>query len=102
MAVVSSSVGGSSAAVTRYLAAGADPIALAIVRFGLGFLIVLPVAAAARIRWPRLQDWPGVAGLGVMFFAIAIVLYNVWSRPFIDRSGALGFLTVGMGAGQSL
>ncbi len=142
MAVVSSSVGGSAAAVTRYLAAGADPIALAIVRFGLGFLIVLPVAAAARIRWPRLQDWPSVAGLGVMFFAIAIVLYNValsyttaargtlalstlplltmvawrgelimlgtslcmafynvWSRPFIDRSSALGFLTVGMGAG---
>jgi len=181
MALVSSSVGGSAAAVTRYLAAGADPIALATVRFGLGFLIVLPVAAAARIRWPRLQDWLGVAGLGVMFFALAIVLYNValsyttaargtlalstlplltmvvgaafgveplsyrktlgvlvamlgvavaltagvhgaptgawrgelimlgtslcmalynvWSRPFIDRSSALGFLTVGMGAG---
>jgi drug/metabolite transporter (DMT)-like permease len=25
--------------------------------------------------------------------------YNVWSRPFIERSSALGFLTVGMGAG---
>ncbi len=181
MAVVSSSVGGSAAAVTRYLVAGADPIALAIVRFGLGFLIVLPVATAARTRWPRLHDWPGVAGLGVMFFGIAIVLYNialsyttaargtlalstlplltmvvgaafgveslsyrktlgvlvamlgvavalaagvhgaptgawrgelimlgtslcmafynVWSRPFIDRSSALGFLNVGMGAG---
>ena len=25
--------------------------------------------------------------------------YNLWSRPFIQRSSALGFLTVGMGAG---
>ncbi len=27
--------------------------------------------------------------------------YNVWSRPFIQRSSALGFLTVGMGAGAA-
>jgi drug/metabolite transporter (DMT)-like permease len=28
-----------------------------------------------------------------------MAFYNVWSRPFIQRSSALGFLTVGMGAG---
>jgi drug/metabolite transporter (DMT)-like permease len=27
--------------------------------------------------------------------------YNVWSRPFIQRSSALGFLTLGMGAGAA-
>ena len=29
-----------------------------------------------------------------------MAFYNVWSRPFIQRSSALGFLTVGMGAGR--
>jgi drug/metabolite transporter (DMT)-like permease len=27
--------------------------------------------------------------------------YNVWSRPFIQRSSALGFLAVGMGVGAA-
>jgi drug/metabolite transporter (DMT)-like permease len=30
---------------------------------------------------------------------LCMAFYNVWSRPFIKRSSALGFLTVGMGAG---
>ena len=30
-----------------------------------------------------------------------MAFYNVWSRPFIQRSSALGFLTVGMGAGAA-
>jgi drug/metabolite transporter (DMT)-like permease len=32
---------------------------------------------------------------------ICMAFYNVWSRPFIQRSSALGFLTVGMGAGAA-
>ena len=28
---------------------------------------------------------------------MCMAFYNVWSRPFIQRSSALGFLTVGMG-----
>ena len=30
---------------------------------------------------------------------LCMSFYNVWSRPFMMRSSALGFLTVGMGAG---
>jgi drug/metabolite transporter (DMT)-like permease len=30
---------------------------------------------------------------------LCMAFYNVWSRPFMQRSSALGFLTVGMGAG---
>src|SRR5260221_4033702 len=30
-----------------------------------------------------------------------MAFFNVWSRPFIQRSSALGFLTVGMGAGAA-
>ena len=32
---------------------------------------------------------------------LCMALYNVWSRPFIQRSSALGFLTAGMGVGAA-
>ena len=144
---------------------------------------LLPVALLLRVRWPPRSDWPAVAALGLCFFGLFFVLYNiavsfttaaraslalstlplqtmvvgallgiepltkrksvgvgiavlgvaaalvsglsaappgawrgelimigavlcmafynVWSRPFIQRSSALGFLTVGMGAGAA-
>src|SRR5215472_17397964 len=181
IAVVSSSLGGTAAAVTRYLVGNADPLTLAILRWGIGISCVLPMALLLRVRWPARADWPGVAALGLAFFVLFFVLYNiavgyttaaraslalstlplqtmvvggllgvepltarkslgvgiavlgvvaalasnlgaapagawrgelimtgavlcmafynVWSRPFISRSSALGFLTVGTGAG---
>jgi drug/metabolite transporter (DMT)-like permease len=183
IAIVSSAIGGTAAAVTRYLVSSADPITLAILRWGFGFVCVLPVAVLLRVRWPRRADWLGVVALGLSFFGLFFVLYNVavsyttaaraslalstlplqtmvvgallgiepltarkfsgvliamlgvlaalasgladapagawrgelimtgavlcmafynvWSRPFIERSSALGFLTVGMGAGAA-
>ena len=181
IAIVSSSLGGTAAAVTRYLVGDADAVTLAMLRFGIGFLCVLPVALVLRVKWPRRSDWLAVAALGIAFFGLFFVLYNiavsyttaaraalalstlplqtmvvgallrieplttrktigvciavagvfaalatglaaapagawrgelimtaavlcmafynVWSRPFIVRSSALGFLTIGMGAG---
>jgi drug/metabolite transporter (DMT)-like permease len=181
LAIVSSSLGGTAAAVTRYLVGNADPLTLAILRWGIGLCVVLPVAFILGVRWPRRSDWPAVAGLGLCFFGLFFILYNiaigyttaargslalstlplqtmlvggilgiepltlrklagvciamfgvfaalasdlatappgawrgelimtgavlcmafynVWSRPFIVRSSALGFLAVGMGAG---
>ena len=32
---------------------------------------------------------------------LCMAFYNVWSRPFIQRSSALGFLAVGMGFGAA-
>ena len=32
---------------------------------------------------------------------LCMAFYNVWSRPFMQRSSALGFLCVGMGAGAA-
>jgi drug/metabolite transporter (DMT)-like permease len=183
LALISSCLGGSAAAVTRYLVGNADPITLAILRWGIGFLCLLPVALVLRVRWPPRGDWFAVAALGLCFFGLFFVLYNiavsfttaaraslalstlplqtmvvgallgiepltkrkpvgvgiavlgvagalvsglsaappgawrgelimvaavlcmsfynVWSRPFIQRSSALGFLTVGMGAGAA-
>lgn len=183
IAIVSSSLGGTAAAVTRYLAGDADPITLAVLRWGIGILVVLPVALLLRVKWPRRGDLPGVAALGLAFFGLFFVLYNlavsyttaaraslalstlplqtmvvgsllgiekltarksigvgvavfgvaaalasglsaapvgawrgeaimtgavlcmafynVWSRPFMQRSSALGFLSVGMGVGAA-
>lgn len=182
IAIVSSALGGTAAAVTRYLVVGtADPLTLSILRWGIGFVCVLPVALALRVRWPARTDWPAVALLGFAFYGLFFILYNlavsyttaaraslalstlplqtmivgallgierlswrktigvliavlgvcaalasglarapagawrgellmagavlcmafynVYSRPFIQRSSALGFLAVGMGAG---
>jgi drug/metabolite transporter (DMT)-like permease len=182
--VISSSLGGAAAGVTRYLIGGADALTLAIVRWGIGFSCVLPIAIVLRVKWPPRRDWPGVAALGICFFGLFFILYNVaisyttaaraslalstlplqtmlagailgiepltmrksagvgiavlgvvvalasglsaapigawrgelimaaavlcmafynvWSRPFMRRSSALGFLTVGMGCGAAV
>lgn len=183
IALVSSCLGGTAAAITRYLVGNADPITLAILRWGIGFACLLPTALFLGVRWPPRHDWAAVAVLGLCFFGLFFVLYNIaigfttaaraslalatlplhtmvvgvllgiepltlrkstgvgvavlgviaalasglssappgaWrgelimtgavlcmafynvlSRPFIQRSSALGFLTVGMGAGAA-
>jgi drug/metabolite transporter (DMT)-like permease len=183
IALVSSCLGGTAAAITRYLVGNADPVTLAILRWGIGFAVLLPTALFLGALWPPRRDWPAVALLGLCFFGLFFVLYNVaigfttaaraslalatlplhtmvvgallgiepltsrksigvgvavfgviaalasgltaapsgawrgelimtgavlcmafynvWSRPFIQRSSALGFLTVGMGAGAA-
>ncbi|HTR83584.1 MAG TPA: DMT family transporter [Reyranella sp.] len=77
IAIVSSSLGGTAAAVTRYLVGAADPLTMAILRWGIGFLCVLPVALLMRVRWPAHADWPGVAGLGFCFYGLFFIFYNV-------------------------
>ncbi|MGH6790810.1 MAG: DMT family transporter [Pseudolabrys sp.] len=77
IAIVSSSLGGSAAAVTRYLTVNADPITLAILRWGIGFICVLPVALLTRAKWPPRADWPAVVLLGVCFFGLFFILYNI-------------------------
>ena len=58
IAIVSSCLGGTAAAVTRYLVGNADPITLAILRWGIGFLVLLPVALLLRAKWPTRADLP--------------------------------------------
>ena len=52
IAIVSSCLGGSAAAVTRYLVDNADPITLAILRWGIGFMLVWPAAVLLRAKFP--------------------------------------------------
>src|SRR3954471_4006437 len=47
---------------------------------------------------------PAGAWQGELIMTAAVLcmaFYNVWSRPFIRRSSALGFLTIGMGSGAA-
>jgi drug/metabolite transporter (DMT)-like permease len=76
MAVVSSCLGGSAAAVTRYLVGNADAVTLAILRWGIGFLCVLPATLLLRAKWPARADWLAVAALGICFFGLFFLLYN--------------------------
>ncbi|MGE0717016.1 MAG: DMT family transporter [Alphaproteobacteria bacterium] len=93
-ALISSMLGGTAAAVTRWLAADVDPVAIAILRFGLGFLIVLPFAVATRAAWPPRRDRPAVAVLGIAFFAAFFVLYNVAMGWTTAARGSLALATL--------
>jgi drug/metabolite transporter (DMT)-like permease len=77
IALLSSSLGGTAAAITRYLVSGADPVALAILRWGIGFLCVLPAAMLMKARWPEARDMLPVAALGLSFFGLFFILYNI-------------------------
>ncbi len=87
IALLSSSLGGGAAVATRFLITGADPLTLATVRFGGGALLILPLALLLRPKWPTRADWPAVAGLGFLFYAVFFVFYNL----------ALSYTTVARG-----
>jgi drug/metabolite transporter (DMT)-like permease len=89
--VVSSALGGMAAAVTRTIIGASDPVTLSVFRFGLGFLILLPVALALRSQWPRGRDWIGVAALGVMFYGVFFVVY---AEALVYTTAARGSLAV--------
>ena len=87
VAIVSCACGAGAAVATRYLVGAADPVTLAAIRFGGGVLCLLPLLALMDVRWPERRDWPAVAGLGFVFYAVFFVLYNV----------ALAYTTVARG-----
>jgi drug/metabolite transporter (DMT)-like permease len=80
-----------AAAVTRFVIGAADPVTVAVFRFGLGFLFLLPVALALRSRWPRGRDWLGVAALGIMFYGVFFVVY---AESLVYTTAARGSLAV--------
>ena len=93
-AVVSSALGGTAAALTRYVIGASDPVTLAAFRFGIGFLLIFPLALALRARWPRGRDWIGVALLGIAFFAFFFFLYNLAMRHTSAARGSLALATL--------
>ena len=92
-AIVSSTCGGLTGAVTRYAVGATDPVTLAAFRFGIAFLLILPLTLALRAHWPRGRDWLGVAALGILFFAVFFVFYN---RSLEMTTAARGSLALSM------
>ena len=93
-AVVSSGLGGTSIGATRYLVNAIDPLAIGSFRFGIGFLLLLPVALLQGNRWPARRDWRGVAGLGVLYFALFPILFNASLIFMTAARGALALSTL--------
>ncbi len=94
IAILSSTFGGTSGAVTRYLVGAIDPVTLASFRFGIGFAVLLPIALMLRSKLPRGRDLVGAALLGIMFFAVVFVFYNIALAYTTTARGALALSTL--------
>src|SRR5215813_13288107 len=93
MAILSSAIGGTSAALIRFMVGSTDPVTLSALRFGFGFIVLLPVALSLRSPWPKGRDWAGVIGLGILFFGLCFALFN-WALSFTTAArGALAMAT---------
>ncbi|QPF87520.1 DMT family transporter [Bradyrhizobium genosp. L] len=93
-AVLSSALGGTSIAATRFLVGTIDPLAIGSFRFGIGVLLLLPLALLQRTAWPPRRDWPGTAGLGLLFFAAFPILFNASLIFTTAARGALALSTL--------
>src|SRR6516162_6053259 len=93
-AMLSSGFGGTSIGATRYLVHAIDPLAIGSFRFGIGFCCLLPVALMKGEAWPAQRDWPGVAGLGVLYFALFPILFNASLIFTTSARGALALSTL--------
>lgn len=92
-AVLSSALGGTSIGATRYLVGSIDPLAIGSFRFGIGFLLLLPLTLLRGDRWPGRGDWAAAIGLGILFFALFPILFNA---SLIFTTAARGALALSM------
>ncbi len=93
-AIVSSALGGCAGALTRYAIGASDPVTLAAFRFGIAFVLILPLALLLESRWPKGRDWAGVAVLGVLFFAVFFFIYNLAMSYTTAARGSLALSTL--------
>ncbi|WGS17930.1 MULTISPECIES: DMT family transporter [unclassified Bradyrhizobium] len=93
-AVLSSALGGTSIGATRFLVGSIDPLAIGSFRFGIGVLLLLPLTLLQLRAWPPRRDWPGVVGLGLLFFAAFPILFNASLIFTTAARGALALSTL--------
>lgn len=93
-AVLSAALGGIASGTTRFVIGATDPVTLGVFRYGVGFLLLLPVALALKSRWPRREDLPAVVALGVMFFFAFSVMFNLAYSYTTAARGALTLSTM--------
>jgi drug/metabolite transporter (DMT)-like permease len=90
-AMASSALGGIAGGTTRFVIGATDPVTLGVFRYGVGFLILLPIALWMNARWPRGRDWIAVVLLGLLFFFAFSVLFN---KAYSFTTAARGALTL--------
>nr|WP_246583392.1 EamA family transporter [Bradyrhizobium iriomotense] len=93
-AVLSSALGGTSIGATRYLVGSIDPLAIGSLRFGIGFVLLLPLTLQRGDRWPERGDWATAAALGILFFALFPILFNASLIFTTAARGALALSTL--------
>ncbi|WGF86451.1 DMT family transporter [Marinivivus vitaminiproducens] len=93
-ASASSSLGGTAIGATRYIAGAVDPVTLGALRFLQGTVLLLPLVLVGRAPWPPLRDWPRVIVLGLLFFALFPVLFNLALTMTTAARGALSLSTM--------
>ena len=93
-AAASSALGGIAGGTTRFVIGATDPVTLGVFRFGIGVLILLPVAIWRKSRWPQGRDWLPVIGLGLLFFFAFSVLFNTAYSYTTAARGALMLSTM--------
>jgi drug/metabolite transporter (DMT)-like permease len=92
--VASSALGGTAAAVTRFAVTSMDPVLITLFRFGIGFLLLLPVACLTRVAWPRGNDLAASAALGALFYGAFFVAYAQALTLTSAARGSLGVATL--------
>lgn len=93
-AVLSSALGGTSIGATRYLVGAVDPLAIGSFRFGIGFLLLLPLTVLRGDRWPEPGDRGAVVALGLLYFALFPILFNASLIFTTAARGALALSTL--------
>jgi drug/metabolite transporter (DMT)-like permease len=88
-AAASSLIGGLSLVTIRLVVGTTDRILLALFRYAIGALCLVPILVARGIRPPALRHWPEIAALGALFFALFPALLNLALVHTTASRGAL-------------
>src|SRR5258708_6821190 len=93
-AALSSLLGGSAVATTRLVIGAIHPLTLAALRYGIGVACLAAIVRLARLRAIATADRWRIALLGVLFFAVFPVLFNIALAYTTAARGALALSTL--------
>lgn len=93
-ACLSSLLGGSAVAATRWSVAGIDPLTLAALRYGIAALCLAPLAVRAARRLHSVQDAAAAITLALLFFAFFPWLFTLSLAHTTAARGSLALTTL--------
>src|SRR2546422_8296159 len=93
-ALLGSLLGGTAAAATRYAVGAIDPLGLAMLRYAIGALCLVPFALHSLRKLENSRDLLATVGLGVMFFALYPFLFALSLAHTTAARGSLVLSTM--------